>query len=225
MNPKTALRSWARRIVKVGGRAGQVMLGAIVVMAVSTPAWAPQDPWKFVAEVPLVRGAQSPIADLVADFLALHNVRLSADQMQAIAESVALESERHDIDAGLLLAMILSESRFRVDAVSEKGAVGLMQLLPSTAAAVAAEMDLEMPGGVRLTDPHTNIALGAFYFKKLMGDFDQNVSLALTAYNKGPGYVMKMQASGVMETTAANFPSAYAERVVKMASAQRSRSL
>ena len=131
------------------------------------------------------------------------------------------ESGRHGIDPGLLLSIILSESGFRADAVSEKGAVGLMQLLPSTAEAAAREMDLEWGGDARLLDPRTNIVLGTYYFRKLMDVFDDDVSLALTAYNKGPGYVLRMQASGVMEATAANFPSAYAEQVMHGVTALR----
>jgi len=207
--------------LRMGGHLTLVSLTALVSTLLSTPSFAPENPWGFVAEVPVVRGPESPIAGLLADFLDLHRVRLAPSEVYDIVQSVSAESGRHGIDPGLLLSIILSESRFRADAVSEKGAVGLMQLLPSTAEAAARELDLEWGGDARLLDPQTNIALGTYYFKTLMDVFDDDVSLALTAYNKGPGYVLRMQATGVMETTAANFPSAYAEQVMHGVTALR----
>ncbi|HZI94204.1 MAG TPA: lytic transglycosylase domain-containing protein [Patescibacteria group bacterium] len=204
------LRRWLRQ----GTCLCLLGLTAVLATLVGTPAWAPEDPWRLVAEVPIVRGPEAATALMVAEFLNHNGVRLPAGQLRAIAQSVAEESRRQEIDPRLLLAVIFSESRFRTDAVSEKGAIGLMQLLPSTAEDLAAQLDLEWGGDARLLDPRTNIALGAYYLKQLMDTFDDNVNLALTAYNKGPGYVQKMQASGEIETTAANFPSSYAERVV-----------
>src|SRR5262245_58693067 len=103
---------------------------AILSMLVGTPAWAPEDPWKLVAEVPIVRGPEAATAEIVAEFLDHHGVRLPPDKLRAIALSVAEESRRQEIDPRLLLSVIFSESRFRTDAVSEKGAIGLMQILP-----------------------------------------------------------------------------------------------
>jgi len=215
------LKRWARRATCLG----LVASTAVLAMLVGTPAWAPEDPWRLVAEVPIVRGPEASTASLVAEFLDRHDVMLPPGQLYAIAQSVAEESFRHRIDPGLLLSVILLESRFRTDAVSEKGAIGLMQLLPSTAEELSGQLDLEWRGEARLLDPRTNIALGAFYLKSLMRTFDGDVNLALTAYNKGPGYVQRMQASGVMEATAANFPSSYAERIVTHMGARSRRAL
>ena len=204
------LKRWARQTACLG------LVGSTAVLAtlIGSPAWAPEDPWRLVAEVPIVRGPEASTASLVAEFLDRHGVQLPPGQLYAIAQSVAEESFQQDIDPGLLLSVILMESRFRTDAVSEKGAIGLMQLLPSTAEELAGQLDLEWGGDARLLDPRTNITLGTFYLKSLMRTFDGDVNLALTAYNKGPGYVQRMQASGIMETTAANFPSSYAEKIV-----------
>ncbi len=198
--------------LNVSFRTGVQCLTALAILALGSPCWAPEDPWQFVASVPQERGSQPLIAEVVSHFLEIHHVRMSPERMHAVAESVMVASRKHDLDAGLLLSMILLESSFQPDAVSEKGAVGLMQLLPSTAEAIAQELDLEW-ADAHLVDPRKNITLGAAYFKKLMKAFDGDVPLALTAYNKGPGYVLKMQRSGVMEATASNFPSSYAERV------------
>ena len=83
------------------------------------------------------------------------------------------------------LAVIQTESSFIPDAISKKGAVGLMQLLPSTAREVADELNVEWTGTNLLKDPHTNIEFGAYYLSKLLQRFE-DVDLALSAYNSGP---------------------------------------
>ncbi len=214
MKTKQAIVSNLRAARLTAGSALAVLTVMAAAVAAMPTTQAPEDPWSFFASVPEARGSHTLIVEVVGDFLELYNVRLRADKVHAIAESVSIESRRHGIDAGLLLSMILIESSFREDVVSDKGAVGLMQLLPSTAEAVASEMDMDWDGHAHLVDPRTNITLGAYYFKKLMRVFGNDVPLALTAYNKGPGYVLKMQESGVMEATANDYPSSYAERVI-----------
>jgi len=198
---------------------------ALLAMLIGTPAWAPEDPWGLVAQVPTVRAPEVATARMMADFLDRHGVQLPDRQLYAIALSVSEESYQQEIDPRLLLSVILSESGFRTDAVSEKGAIGLMQLLPSTAEDLADQLDLRWGGDARLLDPRTNIALGAFYLKSLMRTFNGDLNLALTAYNKGPAYVQRMQASGVMEVTASNYPSAYAERIVTRLGSRTRRAL
>ncbi|HKY33701.1 MAG TPA: lytic transglycosylase domain-containing protein [Candidatus Polarisedimenticolia bacterium] len=189
---------------------GLTVLGATLV---GSPAWAPEDPWRVVGEMPGLRGPAVQTAEALAGFLDRAGVGLSHEAMLDIAESVALESQRHGMDPELLLSVIMVESRFRSDAVSHRGAIGLMQLLPSTAVDVADQLDLPWGGEMRLLEPRTNIALGAHYLSSLLDSFGGDVSLALTAYNKGPGYVQNMLASGVMESTATNWVSSYAESV------------
>lgn len=84
------------------------------------------------------------------------------------------------IDPALLRALAWQESRGRVDAVSPKGALGQMQLMPATAAML----------GVDPRDPGQNIAGGAIYFRQQLDRF-QSVPLALAAYNAGPGAVIR----------------------------------
>lgn len=81
----------------------------------------------------------------------------------------------------LLEAIAYVESRFRHDAVSPKGAVGMMQLMPGTAA------DL----GVDATDPAQNARGGADYLRQMLVMFDNDVELAVAAYNAGPAAVKK----------------------------------
>ncbi len=96
-----------------------------------------------------------------------------ATQYDSIIETAALSAE---IEANLLRAVIVVESGFNSRAVSKRGAVGLMQLMPATASRF---------GVSNLYDPTQNVHAGATYLKFLMNRFGQNVRLALAAYNAG----------------------------------------
>lgn len=86
------------------------------------------------------------------------------------------------IDVALLHAVITVESGYRADAVSPKGATGLMQLLPATA---------RRYGTDNPHDPGANIAAGARYLSYLLRLFDNDLELALGAYNAGEGAVLR----------------------------------
>jgi soluble lytic murein transglycosylase-like protein len=86
-----------------------------------------------------------------------------------------------DLDSALLMAVIDVESGGNPQAVSPKGATGLMQLMPRTG---------ERHGAFNLFDPRQNVAAGARYLKQLIGQFGE-LPLALAAYNAGEGAVQK----------------------------------
>ena len=216
INKLALTRIW--RKTRTGCCLSLVALTAIVSLLLGSPVWAPEDPWRLVAEIPIVRGPERTGVEEVADFLEEHGIRLHAGQLFAIAESVAEESRRHGIDTELLMSVIFSESGFRVDAVSEKGAIGLMQLLPSTAEEIADQLNLRWQGDAHLLNPQANIALGSYYLRQLMDLFDDDLELALTAYNKGPGYVHRLRALAAAEPGSAAISSAYAEKIVGLAS-------
>ena len=94
---------------------------------------------------------------------------------------VAIAAARNDLPEALLHALIHAESRYDPWALSPKGAAGLMQLMPDT----AREMGVE-----NVWDPAANILGGARYLKQLLRLFDNDLSLALAAYNAGPGAVI-----------------------------------
>jgi soluble lytic murein transglycosylase-like protein len=96
-----------------------------------------------------------------------------ATQYDSIIEMAAVSAE---VEADLLRAVIVVESGFNSRAVSKRGAVGLMQLMPATATRY---------GVFNRYDPKQNVHGGARYLKFLMNRFGQDVSLALAAYNAG----------------------------------------
>ena len=86
-----------------------------------------------------------------------------------------------------VMAIIRVESRFASTAHSTRGAVGLMQLLPSTAHDIAPEIGLTQFRDEDLNDPDTNLHLGFHYLAKLRHQFPDDEIAVLAAYNAGPG--------------------------------------
>ncbi|WXL26046.1 transglycosylase SLT domain-containing protein [Ectopseudomonas mendocina] len=89
----------------------------------------------------------------------------------------------------LVQRVINQESDGRVDAVSPKGALGLMQLMPGTAQDMAAELGIEFDQARLTTDADYNMQLGTAYLQRMLQRYDGSPALALAAYNAGPGKV------------------------------------
>lgn len=97
-------------------------------------------------------------------------------------EVIVRASESYRVDPALIRAIIMAESGYNPNAVSHRGARGLMQLMPTTAKSLGVEDAF---------DPALNIDGGVRYFKKLLDRFKGDVELALAAYNAGSRYVRK----------------------------------
>jgi soluble lytic murein transglycosylase-like protein len=100
-------------------------------------------------------------------------------------------STKHGIDYALLQALIATESGFDSRAVSPKGAVGLMQLIPPTAERYGVKAGKDASIEKKLTDPRVNIRAGASYLSDLIKMFPGQIELALAAYNAGEGAVQR----------------------------------
>lgn len=132
---------------------------------------------------------------------------LDVDELERLARVIVEESRRHELPVGLILAVIEVESSYDPFAVSPVGAMGLMQLLPSTGAEVARELRLPWAGPQTLFDPATNVRLGVTYLRELRDRFGE-MSVALAAYNWGPGHIGRRLRRG------APLPVRYASRVL-----------
>jgi soluble lytic murein transglycosylase-like protein len=100
-------------------------------------------------------------------------------------------SAEHGIDYELLQALIATESGFDAQAVSPKGAVGLMQIMPATAERYGLAGDKKTPIEKKLADPRTNIRTGVRYLADLIRMFPGRLELAIAAYNAGENAVVR----------------------------------
>ncbi|HVP78993.1 MAG TPA: lytic transglycosylase domain-containing protein [Thermodesulfobacteriota bacterium] len=110
---------------------------------------------------------------------------------EELAEVIYEEATRYNHDPKFILALIFTESEFYNWAVSQKGAKGLMQIMPYVAESLARDLGIEWSGDRTLFNPYLNIRIGIYYLSQLMLDF-KDVGTALTAYNYGPTYVRSL---------------------------------
>lgn len=115
------------------------------------------------------------------------------------SEYVYKYSEENNIDPLLTFAIIKAESNFNQNIKSKSGAIGLMQLMESTAVEQAEEVNEEIIVTESLYNPEVNIKIGTKYYSKLIKKYNNNMLLALAAYNAGIGNVDNWIEQGIIK--------------------------
>jgi len=123
-----------------------------------------------------------------------------------ISRAIIMEANHLQMDPLFLLAVIKTESQFRLKARGRHGEIGLMQVRPNTATWLASEAGL--PQDSDLEDPSVNIRMGATYFALLRKSFNGQSAFYISAYNMGPRNVRRLMAR---KTT----PAIYAKKVLR----------
>jgi soluble lytic murein transglycosylase-like protein len=155
-----------------------------------------------------------PSVAAVEEYLASRNTGLVRDEIDVLARALVTEARRHRLDLALVMAVMHVESRFHNFAISPAGAIGLMQILPSTGEEVARREGIPWRGAQTLLDPATNVRLGTAYLRELSDRYRGDLRTALAAYNWGPGHVDRRIQQGTP------LPSEY-PNLVTQARAQR----
>jgi soluble lytic murein transglycosylase-like protein len=151
----------------------------------------------LIVMLPSLPDAEAAMYSFVDEFGRLHFTNVPADpRYREVPDNETLRNaavngrygkfirnaaERHSLDPELIKAVIKVESSFNPFAISEKGAKGLMQLMPAT----AEEMEVEAP-----FDAEENIMGGSRYLRQMLNLFDGDLELGLAAYNAGPNRVL-----------------------------------
>ncbi|MDE3011249.1 MAG: lytic transglycosylase domain-containing protein [Pseudomonadota bacterium] len=134
------------------------------------------------AVTPPLPGATHPVgSDPDIRRLVAHDPR-TAERLARYAPLVSSAARSNGIDAALLHAVVAVESAYNPRARSRKGAIGLMQLMPATAARY---------GVFDLDDPLQNLRAGCLYLRDLLQLFHENIDLAVAAYNAGENAVLR----------------------------------
>ncbi|UVA81275.1 lytic transglycosylase domain-containing protein [Pandoraea commovens] len=138
-----------------------------------------------------LRAQQQGGAVTGADRSRLYDALARHPNLKKLAPVIAQAAQKFHVDAALLKAVIAAESGFDSDAVSPKGAVGLMQVLPTTGERYGLRADARRTVADKLTDPRTNVLTGARYLRDLQARYPDRLELVLASYNAGEGAVAR----------------------------------
>jgi soluble lytic murein transglycosylase-like protein len=165
----------------------KTVIAAALLAALARPAYAQIYTWRdasgtlVLSNVP--QGGAAPKSYEVPSSKGVRaTVYVPPDRSRQFDPIIKRHAEQHGIRAALVKAVVQVESAFNPGAISPKGAMGLMQLMPAT----AQELGVGNP-----FNPEENIGGGVRYLRLLLDRYDNNEELALAAYNAGPGAVDK----------------------------------
>lgn len=159
----------------------RALLIAGLAVAIETCVNAPYgaELWQGLADGP---SGKSYVVDVLKD----SRTGLRPLDELKLAQVILVECAANKVDPVFVLALIKTESGFFNWSKSLRGALGLMQILPSTGKELAAKLNLKWNGDSTLLDPYLNVKIGIHYLSDLKDRYN-DTDLTLTAYNAGPG--------------------------------------
>ena len=188
-----------------------------LLISAAAPFYAKADVWTYVDERGVAHFASSqlnpryevffrgsmnpdPLSDnnravpMILDSTATRKVAAwldSSPNFRSVEPLLRNAATANKVDFALLKALIATESGFDASAVSPKGAIGLMQVIPDTANRYGVVGNRKVSIQTKLKDPKTNLQTGIRYLRNLLNMFPGQLELALAAYNAGEGAVQK----------------------------------
>jgi soluble lytic murein transglycosylase len=160
--------------------ARSTLLGLILLLLL--PLSARADIYKYVDANGVIHFTNTPTSNQYNLYLKERSPRSSSVDSSAIRAIISRHAATFRLEEALVRAVIKAESGFNPRAVSKKGALGLMQLMPDTARLLKVRDPL---------DAEENIRGGSRYLRLMLDEFNGNLDLALAAYNAGPNAVRR----------------------------------
>lgn len=142
------------------------------------------------------------VAMILTAIIILRNIIIKINYPQKYNEYVEKYAKEYNVEKELIYAMIKAESNFKEEAISNKEALGLMQILESTAYEVAEDLEVDVTKE-EILNPEINICLGTKYISNLIKKYE-NVGLAVAAYNAGIGNVDSWIEKGTIQKDGTN---------------------
>jgi soluble lytic murein transglycosylase len=170
--------------------------------------------WQYDQHQNIIADQKKKIEELeqkvkILDIIKEYQIGFNDQEVSQLTEVIYDESRKFSLDPLLILAVIISESSFKKHQVSDMGAEGLMQIIPSTAKKVASKWGIEWPQKGGLTNSGLNIRVGTAYLFELILKY-KDVKKAITAYNIGEGVTEEYMYFGAAP------PARYYEKVRKI---------
>jgi len=169
--------------VLVNRRPQQIAGFAIVVAALllmMNPSSATADIYRYIDENGVMHFTNAPTSSKFKLFMRERKAFISKLDSNQFDPIIADASKKYGLEAPLIKAVIKAESDFDPNAISHKGARGLMQIMP---------MNYRLLNVENPFDPHQSIDAGARYLRDMMDRYNGKLNLSLAAYNAGPGAV------------------------------------
>ena len=164
------------------------LLFVAITCSFSCSVWRPVE----VTPEPIATLVSEPAGPTAVEFVEARfqsfHASLSSTEIRQVAQAVVDESLANELSWDLVLAVIHTESGYHNFAISNVGALGLMQIMPATGRGLARQEAVSWSGPETLFQPLVNVKLGTRYLAWLRdryGDWDR----ALAAYNWGPGHI------------------------------------